>query len=126
MASTFAPIRGKALGHALRGAPAVSLPGFLVPAWQRLAAQRQHKFSTTTKRPSKLGRTPISIPPGVELTMGEPKSSRSAMSYAATVKKTITVKGPLGMFGPPGTLSPSGSRLEGGRALETSLETSVG
>ncbi|KAK4089172.1 hypothetical protein PCL_01338 [Purpureocillium lilacinum] len=95
MASTFAPIRGKALGHALRGAPAVSLPGFLVPAWQRLAAQRQHKFSTTTKRPSKLGRTPISIPPGVELTMGEPKSSRSATSYAATVKKTITVKGPL-------------------------------
>ncbi|PNY27619.1 Ribosomal protein L6 [Tolypocladium capitatum] len=95
MAATFAPSRNKALGHALRAAPAVTLPGFLVPAWQRLA-QRQHPFATTAKRPSKLGRTPISIPPGVELIMGEPKASRSATSYKATVKKTITVKGPLG------------------------------
>lgn len=98
MAATFAPSRGKALGNALRAAPAVMLPGFLVPAWQRLAQRQQHPFSTTTKRPSKLGRTPISIPPGVELTMGEPKASRSATSYKATVKKTITVKGPLGGF----------------------------
>ncbi|UNI18224.1 54S ribosomal protein L6 mitochondrial [Purpureocillium takamizusanense] len=104
MASAFAPLRGKALGHALRGAPAALLPGFLVPAWQRLAAQQQrqrrrqqqHQFSTTTKRPSKLGRTPISIPPGVELTVGEAKSIRSATSYAAMVKRTITIKGPLG------------------------------
>lgn len=55
-------------------------------------------FSTTQKRPSKLGRTPISIPPGVELLMGEPVAKKVATSYKPTIKKTITVTGPLGGF----------------------------
>lgn len=93
MASRFVPSKGKALGHALRVPSPVALPGFLVPAWQTVA---QRQFSTTTKRPSKLGRTPISIPPGVELSIGDLKTSKVATSYKPTVKKTITVKGPLG------------------------------
>ncbi|KYK55075.1 60S ribosomal protein L6 [Drechmeria coniospora] len=99
MALSFAPNGGKTLGYVFRAAPAVTLPGFLVPAWQRLAQrQRQQlaQFSTTTKRPSKLGRTPISIPPGVELTMGELKATKSKTSYKATMTRTITVQGPLG------------------------------
>ncbi|EFZ02498.1 ribosomal protein L6 [Metarhizium robertsii] len=93
MASRFVPAKGKALGHALRMNPQVALPGFLLPAWQTSA---QRHFSTTTKRPSKLGRTLISIPPGVELSMSDLKTSKVATSYKPTVKKTITVKGPLG------------------------------
>ncbi|KJZ74656.1 hypothetical protein HIM_06006 [Hirsutella minnesotensis 3608] len=86
----------RALRHALRAplSPVVTLPGFLVPAWQGQRAQRP--FSTTTAPCSKLGRTPISIPPGVELTIGEPKKIKSMTSYLTKVTKTVTVKGPLG------------------------------
>ncbi|GAB0137313.1 hypothetical protein EsDP_00005585 [Epichloe bromicola] len=93
MASKTMPSRGKVLGHALRSSSGLGLPGLLVPAWQTFA---QRQFSTTTKRPSKLGRTPITIPPGVELSMGDLKIAKSKTSYKPTVKRRITVKGPLG------------------------------
>ncbi|KAK1244638.1 hypothetical protein MKX07_003437 [Trichoderma sp. CBMAI-0711] len=53
-------------------------------------------FSTTPAARSKLGRTPLSVPPGVEVVMGEPRAVRSATSYKPVVRKTITVTGPLG------------------------------
>ncbi|KFH45956.1 54S ribosomal protein L6-like protein [Hapsidospora chrysogenum ATCC 11550] len=96
----FAPCRGKALRHAISSSPAVTLPRFLVPAWQTTTTKttRAHprQFSTTPRCHSKLGRTPISIPPGVELTMGEPKIQRGARDWKSSIKRTITVKGPLG------------------------------
>lgn len=55
-------------------------------------------FSTTPAARSKLGRTPLSVPPGVEVVMGEPRAVRSATSYKPVVRKTITVTGPLGAF----------------------------
>lgn len=93
------PAKKAALGQAWRAAsaPAVSLPGFLVPAWQSgAAAGAARQFSTTGPRPSKLGRTPISVPPGVELSMSEPRTINSMTSYKPKITKTITVKGPLG------------------------------
>ncbi|KAK2603509.1 54S ribosomal protein L6 mitochondrial [Conoideocrella luteorostrata] len=93
MASKFVPSRAKVLGYALRPPSAVGLPGFTLPAWQTFAPRQ---FSTTTKRTSKLGRTPISIPPGVELSMSDLKTANSKTSYKPTVKRTIEVKGPLG------------------------------
>ncbi|EQL02065.1 Ribosomal protein L6 [Ophiocordyceps sinensis CO18] len=96
MAAKFAPARCEALRLALRASPAVTLPGFLVPAWQGSARRQRKHFSTTTQQHSKLGRMPISIPPGVELSIGGTKSVRSTTSYRASVKKTITIKGPLG------------------------------
>ncbi|KAF4504886.1 hypothetical protein G6O67_008281 [Ophiocordyceps sinensis] len=95
MAAKFAPARCEALRLALRASPAVTLPGFLVPAWQGSARRQRKHFSTTTQQHSKLGRMPISIPPGVELSIGGTKSVRSTTSYRASVKKTITIKGPL-------------------------------
>ncbi|KAM5348712.1 hypothetical protein ACJ41O_008536 [Fusarium nematophilum] len=107
MAAMFAPSRGKALGRAIAASSSgpVTLPGFLVPAWQanhpkmaapRATAAASALFSTTSKRPSKLGRTPLSIPPGVELTVGEPVARKDLTSYKQVLKKTISVKGPLG------------------------------
>jgi large subunit ribosomal protein L6 len=96
----FAPCRGKALRHAILSSPAVTLPRFLVPAWQTTTTKttaQPRQFSSTPRCHSKLGRTPISIPPGVELTMGEPKIQRGARDWKSTIKRTITVKGPLGM-----------------------------
>ncbi|PHH86377.1 hypothetical protein CDD83_10332 [Cordyceps sp. RAO-2017] len=96
MAATFAPTRATALRHAVHGSPTATLPGFLVPAWQGFRRRQRGQFSTTTKQQSKLGRTPISIPAGVELVMGEPRTMKSKTSWKATVTKTLTVKGPLG------------------------------
>ena len=62
---------------------------------QVAAASRRH-FSGTTALGSKLGRTPISVPPGVELKVGEPWVKRDLTTYLKTVRKTVTVEGPLG------------------------------
>ncbi|KAF5674510.1 beta-tubulin [Fusarium heterosporum] len=92
-------IRGKAIGRAIAASSPgpVTLPGFLVPAWQATSPRATAaSFSTTSKRPSKLGRTPLSIPPGVELSVGKPVARRDLTSYKKVYKKTISVKGPLG------------------------------
>ncbi|KAG5981549.1 hypothetical protein E4U55_002830 [Claviceps digitariae] len=102
------PSRGSLMAHVLRAASVSSsssgatLPGFLVPAWpwqgqrQTTSTPRPRQFSTTTKRPSKLGRTPITIPAGVELSIGELKTIRVKTSYKPALKRIINVKGPLG------------------------------
>ncbi|KAI1178361.1 54S ribosomal protein L6 [Nemania sp. FL0916] len=88
----LAPSRGKALERAISGA-AVTLPGFLVPAFQ---APSRRQFSSTRSASSKLGRTPISIPPGVDITIGELVAKKDPTTYLRIPKRTITVSGPLG------------------------------
>ncbi|KAI0891874.1 ribosomal protein L6 [Annulohypoxylon nitens] len=91
----LAPSGSKMLKGALTNTnSAVTLPAFLVPAFQSTAPRRQ--FSSTTNRSSKLGRTPISIPPGVELTIGEPIVKKDPTTYLKIPKRTVTVTGPLG------------------------------
>jgi large subunit ribosomal protein L6 len=77
-------------------ASTVTLPGFLVPAFQTTQASARRNFSATTHRPSKLGRTPLSVPPGVELTIGDLFVKKDMTSYLQTSKRKITVTGPLG------------------------------
>ncbi|KAL7621877.1 54S ribosomal protein L6 mitochondrial [Parahypoxylon ruwenzoriense] len=89
----LAPSRGKALERAISGT-AVTLPAFLVPAFQTAAPRRQ--FSSTPCKPSKLGRTPITIPPGVELMIGDPKVKKDPTTYLKIPKRLVTVTGPLG------------------------------
>lgn len=93
----FARSQGRALARAVdaaatTGPSAVSLPSFLVPA---LYAPARH-FSASAGRPSKLGRTPISIPPGVEVAVSEPWLKKDATTYLKIMKRTVTVQGPLG------------------------------
>ena len=94
MAAILSPSRGKVLERALRSPTVVTLPSFLVPAFQTVPTRQ---FSATTQRPSKLGRTPLAIPPGVEVTIGEPVIKKDATSYRQIAKRTVTVSGPLGM-----------------------------
>lgn len=96
MASSIVSRNGRTLSRAVPKTPsaALAIPGFLVPAWQDSASPRQ--FSTTTKCPSKLGRTPLSVPPGVEILVSDPITKKKATSWKPTVHKAITVKGPLG------------------------------
>ncbi|KAI1826680.1 54S ribosomal protein L6 [Xylaria intraflava] len=88
----FAPSRKTVLEKAISGTPVI-LPGFLVPAFQ---APPRRQFSDTSSRPSKLGQTPISVPPGVELSIGEPIAKKDPTSYLKIPKRTVTVSGPLG------------------------------
>ncbi|KAI1157778.1 54S ribosomal protein L6 [Nemania serpens] len=88
----LAPSRSKVFEKAISGAT-VTLPGFLVPAFQ---APPSRRFSATPSTSSKLGRTPISIPPGVEITIGEPTAKKDPTTYLRIAKRTVTVTGPLG------------------------------
>lgn len=89
----FASSRGKALERAISSSPAVIIPTFLVPAFYYSSARQ---FSATSNRSSKLGRTPISIPPGVELLIGEPKVKKDTTTYLKLAQRTVTIQGPLG------------------------------
>ena len=83
----------RAVDAATTNPSAVLLPSFLVPA---LHTPTRRHFSATAGRPSKLGRTPISIPPGVEVAVSEPWHKKDATTYLKTMKRTVTVQGPLG------------------------------
>ncbi|KAK4241513.1 hypothetical protein C8A03DRAFT_12256 [Achaetomium macrosporum] len=71
----------------------VTLPGFLVPAFQTLA---KRNFSATTSRPSKLGRTPLLVPRGVDIEISDLYLKKNMTSYLKTYKRNVTVKGQLG------------------------------
>lgn len=75
----------------------IILPSFLVPALASAHADRR-AFSATTAQQSKLGRTPISIPPGVELTIGEPYIKMDYTTYKQTPRRNVSVAGPLGRW----------------------------
>ncbi|KAL0934250.1 mitochondrial 54S ribosomal protein uL6m [Colletotrichum truncatum] len=93
MTIMLASSRGTALRQALASSPATTIPAFLAPASQPLP---RRLFSSTPTRPSKLGRTPLSIPPGVEVLVGEPKLKKDPTSYLKVYKRTVSVTGPLG------------------------------
>ncbi|KAI0477573.1 54S ribosomal protein L6 [Xylariaceae sp. FL0804] len=114
-AMLLAPSRAAVLERALATGGSAALPSFLVPAFTLAllprrtttrtstrtppsARQQQQRraFSATAGRASKLGRTPISIPPGVELTVGEPYAHQVPTSWLRVMRRTVTVAGPLG------------------------------
>lgn len=106
MVAPLAPARFEALRHVLGACPGATLPVLLGPAWQGLARRQRKPFSTTTQPRSKLGRTPIAIPPGVEIMVGDMVTTATKTSYLTTSKRTVTVKGPLGELAPRGPFSP--------------------
>ncbi|KAK4232585.1 ribosomal protein L6, alpha-beta domain-containing protein [Podospora fimiseda] len=74
----------------------ITLPSFLLPAFSSSQSPTKRNFSATTARPSKLGRNPISIPPGVELSIGDLFVKKDVTTYLQQQQRTVTVKGPLG------------------------------
>ena len=106
----LAPGRGRLVLE--KSGALANLPSFLLPAFQQsqsqspafalsisaLARSRSNRrpFSSTSARPSKLGRTPISIPPGVEIQVGEPRVKHDPTTYLRIPTRIVTVQGPLG------------------------------
>ena len=91
MASILAPTRSQALRPIAKSCSTpASLPSFLLPAFQT------RPFSATSPRASKLGRTPLAIPPGVEITLSDVQAVKGSRDWKPHSFRTITVKGPLG------------------------------
>ncbi|CAG9943908.1 unnamed protein product [Clonostachys rosea f. rosea IK726] len=93
------PIEGEEanlLAKATQASSSTALPSFLLPAWQQQPGAAHRHFSTTPLQCSKLGRTPLAIPPGVEILMSDLKTVGSATSWKPSKHRTITVNGPLG------------------------------
>jgi large subunit ribosomal protein L6 len=86
--------RIRVIDKALCSSAGTIVPAFLVPAFY--PASRARTFSATTACCSKLGRTPLSIPEGVELVIGDPKTKKDATTYMKISKRQVTVSGPLG------------------------------
>lgn len=106
----LAPSRSRA---ALCSAPIATLPSFLVPALAASASAARRTFSASTAQQSKLGRTPISVPPGVELTIGEPYIKRDYTTYKQTPRRNVSVAGPLGTSATATALVVSEARAAG-------------
>ncbi|KAF3492399.1 mitochondrial 54S ribosomal protein YmL16 [Arthroderma uncinatum] len=75
-----------------------SPPSFLLPAFSRSSRSQAHPFSTSAPRESRIGASPISVPPEVSLEFRDlPKvqaASRATAEYTPVTAVDIT--GPLG------------------------------
>ncbi|KAK4180082.1 ribosomal protein L6, alpha-beta domain-containing protein [Triangularia setosa] len=88
----------RALASCSSSSTATVLPSFLVPALQTTANAPRRTFSATANRQSKLGRNPISIPPGVDLQVGDLFVKKDVTTYLRTKMRKVVVKGPLGQL----------------------------
>ncbi|CAK7198574.1 54S ribosomal protein L6 mitochondrial [Sporothrix eucalyptigena] len=99
----FVPRRGQALARAAEcsfaaasASTSTTTRRMALPAAAQL--QNTRAFSASAPQQSKLGRTPISIPPGVDLTVGEPIVKKDPTTYLKIPRRTISVQGPLGQL----------------------------
>ncbi|OAA62831.1 60S ribosomal protein [Niveomyces insectorum RCEF 264] len=109
----FATSRGRALARVAQCSPSsfVAISGTTksavrsatgVPSLQYAscapcaAIYARRTFSASAPQQSKLGRTPISVPPGVELVIGEPMVKKDPTTYLKIPRRKVTVEGPLG------------------------------
>jgi hypothetical protein len=84
--------RGAAL-RAITSSPSISIPAFLVPAFQFSSARA---FSATNSTQSHIGRAPLSIPPEVNFSVAYPTPPKNARPSPEQLRPTVTVEGPLG------------------------------
>jgi len=76
----------------------IDIPLFLAPAFQT-SRQTKLEFSTTSQRRSKIGRSPLAIPPEVSFRVLEPPAISQATRMSRTQQSTvIEVEGPKGML----------------------------
>ncbi|KAJ2894857.1 hypothetical protein MKZ38_007175 [Zalerion maritima] len=91
----ISPRGGRVVQITLTSSSAFYIPTFLAPALNTPTRSKRY-FSSTPKAPSKLGRVPVSIPPGVEVNLGAPRVKPDPTTYLQIARSTATVKGPLG------------------------------
>lgn len=73
------------------------LPAFLVPAYAFTPLQRATHFSSSTRCKSKIGRTPLSLPPEVTFRILEPKHVKQGNKISRSEpSRTVEIEGPLG------------------------------
>lgn len=99
-ATMFCPASRRCLTRLLRDpARGYSIPTFLVPAFSQ--PSRAQCFSSTAPAPSRIGGTPISIPPEVTLNLIDlPRTQLRGRAKEAPTT-AIEVSGPLGIYHHP-------------------------
>ncbi|CZS92811.1 probable MRPL6-mitochondrial ribosomal protein, large subunit [Rhynchosporium agropyri] len=75
----------KGLERVISAVPSASIPAFLLPAFPAISTRA---FSSSTARPSQIGRAPLSIPPEVTFTILPPPERKNGA--------TVNIEGPLG------------------------------
>ncbi|KAI4198490.1 MAG: hypothetical protein LQ346_002765 [Caloplaca aetnensis] len=71
------------------------LPDFLIPAFHVIPSLTSRDFSSSLPRASRVGATPVTVPPDVNLRLLDPPKRRGAV-YRVEPPKTIEIEGPLG------------------------------
>lgn len=75
----------------------ITVPSFLVPAFA--SRPQSLRFSTTTRRTSKIGKTPLTLPPEVQFTVKQPPpftQSQDAKIGRDVLGVTVDIEGPRG------------------------------
>ena len=79
---------------ATRVAYAASLPDFLLPAFSQHVSTRP--FTHSTKRPSRIGSAPVTLPPEVLFRVVEPPISKKKITSRIVAPRIVELEGPLG------------------------------
>ncbi|KAL9047048.1 MAG: hypothetical protein Q9214_000276, partial [Letrouitia sp. 1 TL-2023] len=72
----------------------INLPDFLVPAFYGPESSASRPFSTSTPRASRVGATPVPVPPGVIIRLLEPSKRRGRITRFEP-PKLLEIEGPL-------------------------------
>lgn len=82
----------RGLERAVGSSSIVSIPSFLLPAFQSPVVRL---FSSTSSQRSHIGRAPLSIPPEVNFTILPPSASRGGR-LLSDGRPTVSIEGPRG------------------------------
>src|ERR1700722_6990020 len=86
--------RARGLERAIATSTSISIPTFLLPAFQNVPART---FSTTCARESHIGKAPLSIPPEVNFVVTEPQTVRNGRRGTVSTQPTVSIEGLLGI-----------------------------
>ncbi len=85
----------RGLQRAIASSSSISIPSFLLPAFQMIPSRA---FSATSDRESQVGKAPLTIPPEVNFTVIEPQIPKNGRHSAVSARPTVSIEGPLGSF----------------------------
>lgn len=87
--------RIRALERAIGSSNPISLPSFLLPAFQTTSSR---SFSATSQRESQIGKAPLSIPPEVNFTVIAPPKTKNGRQSPLSDRPMVSIEGPRGNF----------------------------
>jgi large subunit ribosomal protein L6 len=87
--------RARGLEKVLSSSNSVSIPSFLLPAFQTTS---HRSFSSSSPTQSQIGKAPLSIPPEVNFAVILPQTPKNGRHSPASARPTVSIEGPRGKF----------------------------